>query len=106
MRSYLLGWAEYHEDAGLAQRIREADDAMRYEGELFTPDEMADLMGIERRPDGTIPVNPFINGCLSIDTFERVQALPRDQRVRAMCTAFQALEGMSNPRMHSPDLEG
>lgn len=88
---HLHNKAQYNEDRNLLRRLAEAREAESYEGVLMTGEQLADLMGIVKDDDGNIPITPFINACMSVDQFDGVQALPREERIRAMRTAFEFL---------------
>ncbi len=71
--------------------LMEGLEARDYQGQLLSGNELADLLGTPRDPNGLPNTTAFVNDCMSVDEFDSVRVLPRDQRIQAMATAFNAL---------------
>jgi len=98
MLDALQGAAMLHGDQKAMQELEEADEARRFDGELLSGNQLADLMGVARGANGQVLLVPFINACMRVDQFEGIQALPRDQRIQAVSSAFAALDTIFSSR--------
>lgn len=82
---------QHNEDAELLISLGEAREAQSFQGEPMTVGQLADLMEVERDEEGKIPRVPFLNACLRAHEFDGIKGLSREERIRAMSTAFDFL---------------
>lgn len=63
-----------------------------YEGDLLTWADLADLVGITPKEDGSLPGVEMYNACMSIQSNPKYQSLPDDKRHQALASAAAAMD--------------
>lgn len=90
--------AQYTEDVVLARAVNDTREALAYDGELLSTNQLARLLGVKRGRFGKIKIIPFFNACMNVHQIEAIQALPHDKRIQAVATAGVALDNMLSSR--------
>jgi len=73
-----------------AQQLNDLQAAVLWEGSLLKYGELAQLLGIPT--DGeTVSGVDFFNACMGVQSNEAVQALPYEERIRAIASAGAAM---------------
>ncbi len=79
-------------NSNFAEDILEMHEAMKLSSEEnMTWEELANALGIEPKENGNIPGPELFNACMAVQDNPAVQALPKEQRLRVIRTAIDAL---------------
>lgn len=86
-------WVDVLSDLDQLDAFADLIAAEKYEGELLTHQQLAELLDVDLDPEGVpIDINEYINACLHIGGSPGYELLENEARIQALASAAGALE--------------